>query len=38
MGCIIFVKPYEGKESMANKDFWEDYGMNHAKTMLCTKQ
>ena len=26
MGCIIFVKPYEGKEIMANKDFWEEYG------------
>jgi preprotein translocase subunit SecE len=40
MGCIIFVKPYayEGKESMANKDFWEEYGKELAKTMWCTTQ
>jgi hypothetical protein len=36
MGCIIFVKPYEGKESMANKVFREEYGKNLAKTMWCT--
>jgi hypothetical protein len=39
MGCIILVKPYEGtKESVANTDFWEEYGKNHAKTMWFTKQ
>jgi hypothetical protein len=38
MGCIIFVKPYEGKESMAIMDFWEEYGKNPAKAMWCTKQ
>jgi hypothetical protein len=38
MGCIIFVKPYEGKESMANKDFWEEYGKNLAKTMWRNNQ
>jgi hypothetical protein len=38
MGCIIFVMPYEGKESMANKDLWEEYGKNLAKTMWCTNQ
>jgi hypothetical protein len=30
MGCIIFVKPYEGKESMANKEFWKEHDKGYA--------